>query len=829
MRINYIELVGFLRLSLNNINSIRITPAQRVQLILGTNASGKSSLMGELSPLPAVSANYSKNGSKTISITHRGDEYLLKSSFSPQNHSIIKNGDEELNPGGTITIQRELVKTLFGVTQETHDLVTGLERFTSMSPTRRREWFTKLSDNDHQYALQVYGLVKDRLRDTVGALKLAKKRLVAETAKLISPEAMHGIEMQISTIVSEIDILYTSRVEESRPYDELDRNWKDQEKELEALTQRFFKLKQTIVPESWLTISELEEGRNGLYQEQAGIDSEINVLTKEHSGLKETYDAFEKSGGVGLEDLRTNLVNAKGRKEALLATSRLSLVFEDPVLSLSAFESVRSILHGIFSEIPENSDRRYSFAKLQAAREARVTLETNLGSDSDKLQRLQHQKFHQDSIKNGEQTNCPNCNHKWYPGYSEAGYKKLTELIDKGIDHIDKIKKKMVELDEVIALNLSYGDFLKQYSSLNKSATSLQPFWDFLNTEEVVFNAPRRVLVHIESLAQDLSNASKAVECDREIKRLEELIEIALKASNVDMGKLKTRIDGIEERLGALAKRKSYLVGSIQNYTDSILKMKVMDSLIESIKVTSSMLNRTTDDMIRSMKNDVINDCLRTLQITLAQKQSALNDARMQKGIVDDIQSSINRLEVEEEALKVLEASLSPTTGLIAEGLFSFIRSMVKKMNTVIRRIWTYPMEIQDCVVDEENGLELDYRFPVLTKGAVKPTPDVKQGSAGMIEMVDLAFIIIAMHNLGMGDYPLLLDEFGKGFDHTHRQNATNAIKTILDQLPFSQLWMISHYQDSYQTFTNAEICVLCDSNIVLPSKEQYNKHVIMS
>ena len=68
MRMNYIELKGFKRFALNNINYFKYSPHERHQLILGTNGSGKSSLLGEMSPLPADPRNYTKDGYKKIEI-----------------------------------------------------------------------------------------------------------------------------------------------------------------------------------------------------------------------------------------------------------------------------------------------------------------------------------------------------------------------------------------------------------------------------------------------------------------------------------------------------------------------------------------------------------------------------------------------------------------------------------------------------------------------------------------------------------------------------------------------------------------------------------------
>jgi len=114
VKITYLEIVGFKRFRLNGIKKFVMKPNQPVQLILGTNGSGKSSLMGELTPLPAEQSNYHKDGYKIIHITKGNNKYILKSELGVSHpHSFILN-DQELNDGGTITVQREFVRQHFG-------------------------------------------------------------------------------------------------------------------------------------------------------------------------------------------------------------------------------------------------------------------------------------------------------------------------------------------------------------------------------------------------------------------------------------------------------------------------------------------------------------------------------------------------------------------------------------------------------------------------------------------------------------------------------------------------------------------------------------------
>lgn len=194
MKIVSLKLQNYNRIKLKHIQNFEYYPSEKIQIILGTNGSGKSSVLHELSPLPAESKNYGPDGNKTIVIEHLGSVYTLVSSFAKgQHHSFIKD-DQELNQGGTYTVQKDLVKQYFSITPDIQEMMLGLNPFTNMSPAERRSWFTRLSDANYDYAIQVYNRVKERHRDVSGAIKTLKKDLVVQDNKVLSAAELKQLE-----------------------------------------------------------------------------------------------------------------------------------------------------------------------------------------------------------------------------------------------------------------------------------------------------------------------------------------------------------------------------------------------------------------------------------------------------------------------------------------------------------------------------------------------------------------------------------------------------------------------------------------------------------
>ena len=73
----------------------------------------------------------------------------------------------------------------------------------------------------------------------------------------------------------------------------------------------------------------------------------------------------------------------------------------------------------------------------------------------------------------------------------------------------------------------------------------------------------------------------------------------------------------------------------------------------------------------------------------------------------------LKELENKSRLLKSAIEALSPSGGLIADSILSFIKNLVIDMNYIINSIWSYDLEIKAC--DLENG-DLDYKFPVISE-----------------------------------------------------------------------------------------------------------------
>jgi DNA repair exonuclease SbcCD ATPase subunit len=150
-------------------------------------------------------------------------------------------------------------------------------------------------------------------------------------------------------------------------------------------------------------------------------------------------------------------------------------------------------------------------------------------------------------------------------------------------------------------------------------------------------------------------------------------------------------------------------------------------------------------------------------------------------------------------------------------------------MNTYINQIWLYPLQIIPTGYDtdtREQTAELDYKFKLMVDREDNLVKDISLASEGQKEVIDLAFKKVSLHYLGLSDTPHIYDEAGKTFDDEHRDSFVISLKDMVDNGNCPQIWMVSHYATNYSSFSNAEMCVIDDRNVVLPSGRTYNQHV---
>lgn len=856
MRIISLKLVGYKRLSLKNIWTFIIDCPEKFQLILGTNGSGKSSVIRQMCYMVPDSNAFHKSGMREIKLAHQGHVYTLTSTFSPTTKHSFRRDDipEDLNNGGTATVQKELCRQHFNLTNEASGLLCNDEKFTEMSYTRRREWFTMLSNTNYDFPLKLFKDLSKRWRDTAGALTTAKRRLVTEVSKVLSDEETSKLTHEIEESIQELNVLLEHRMPVEQDAHTYASNYTTTLDELHRLSMRLLRIRfvapygvhptRPSMRDEWReiqkpvfnSIEEIEEVISGIKHEITAKETLINAEAMAHSKLKATIDMLLKNGAQDAHSIRAKILEHRAFKYEELAKRVLDIDFTDSGLKLDydaekvqgAFESIYELLSDVFSRIPANEERKYTQSNLVEQQKLLPIKKDERQKFSNTLITLLSKKAHYEEHKKSGESVCPKCKHTWIHGYNEAAYLEVLGLIEQKEKEIKLYDQEIATIETTIEDMVAYSSLYRSFSGCVKNMPILNPFWDYLAEGNYVIDFPRQALSILNQLKTDLEHDVQAHWNTNRMNELGKLLEMAERAGMDSEYEMRQRLGEHEHNVSTLTTDLSGLHKSLQEYQyyrQQMSEAKELGNQIANLMKRADSLNL---GMIENLRRETLNHCIIQLQHSLASKQEALSKAKVQKALIDDLEAQIARLTLEEEASKLLVNALSPTEGLIAEGLLGSIRVFTSKMNILISKIWAYPLRILDCGFLDENGAELDYKFKVMVQRKDNVINDVNEGSEGMQEVINLAFKVIAMEYLGLADMPLFLDEFGKSFDETHRSQASATIKALMDQRSFEQLFMVSHYAASHGSFTNAQVCVMCPNNITVPAGFQYNQHVTM-
>lgn len=827
MKIISLTLIGYRNFKLRQIHHFQYRPTLKTQLILGTNGSGKSCLLRELSPLPAHHSDFEKEGRKEIEISHNGKHYLLQSLFGQEGnrYPFIVDG-ENLNPGFTVTVYKELVKEHFNYTPEVHSLLIGSIRFPTMSINDRRSWFMKISDTDYTYALKYYQKLKEKVRDLQGALKLNQTRLTQETNKCLTEKDEEILRLKIQ----ELNQILNTLIDHRKPRLSNPENAQQTLMAIESTLKQDISRLETIlntVSQSGIgkSIETLEQDSIALQATLQSHQNEIVKICESIEKVQKEYDAALSSSQHSLEEVQRTLREFEENKLELQSQIRLPLVFDNVDSVISSLEAVKPSLEDILSQLSQCSKLDYNRISYQQLLDISPHLNQAYLKLKDVESKLFIQKQHLESHRAKGLTECPQCKHEWYPNYDELKYKQVCKEHEHLLLALTKIEKEIQENKKSIEEHQHFFNLLDRYNQNTRHFESLHPLWAYIKASGKLLEEPDSLLNLIQTLTLDLQYHKRCALLDERIKEHQKLQSLMENTKEVDVSKLKQLMINEHDRLHFLQDEVRLKKLLLETTKSQIHTLNLINQL--EAKITTSFRERELHyaRVIEDQCVAALDEIIRNVKLNLSQYERTLSQIDIQKAIVVSLSKQIKEIEYELDLLKLAQKALSPTEGLIAKGMTGFINHFVREVNQFIEGIWLYPLEILPIEM-EDDSLDLDYRFGVRVNNDPRVVPDISKASRGMQEVINLAFVAVSMKYLGLSNTPIFLDEFAASLDVAHRQSAYKAIDHLIESTDYSQVFLVSHYQDGYSSLNSSEVLVLCDSNIELPKGMAYNHHV---
>jgi hypothetical protein len=459
-----------------------------------------------------------------------------------------------------------------------------------------------------------------------------------------------------------------------------------------------------------------------------------------------------------------------------------------------------------------------------------VIAEVNLNSDviSSRLRNVKvnllslhaAKKQHEDNLSDDNKITCVNCNHTWHNHYDKnkhnACLASIAKFEQEELALLADEQKINMQKDRINA-KLAIIQNIKTLISANQE---LKPIWNVVFTRANIFKESLG-LVELE-----LEKAQAHLAVMKEYPLLvKERDALAVKFKhNEEIAVLKssfasTKVSDLEKQLHDETLLFNTTVNDLVAAEKQLANYLKMSNIRTTIETNLKLLSTQRDNAIERLRNQYVMELVTSLKQQLVTIDQAIKTSQQTQSRLDNNLKQIQAYTVKEKLIGLLVKELSPAEGLIAKSINSFLNVFIGEMNHIINAIWSYNIELLPCEVSEQNDLDYKFRVRVDNNETIE---DVSRLSSSMQEIVNLAFKIVFVKYAGISDMPLVLDEFGRTFDSQHRVNAYNIIDSIFSS-NFKQIFIVSHYEEQYLRFANADISVLDASNIMLDKSSVYN------
>lgn len=813
MLVEEIMLYGYRRFKMDRIKNFHWTPKSRLGLILSGNGAGKSSLLNEINPMPANKNDFITGGIKRFVCSQDNVRYILVSDFTKgQLHSfkrVIDGLEEELNPSGTVTIQKELVEKILRYDNNIHAILTGQLCFTAMSPSQRKELLMTICPLELDYATKLYETIRVMARDDVGAIKHQQTKCVDLETRLAAIEITDNeetviyLEQMVEKLLpfkgsSDIDLeaLWNTISSINTNLDEMARKWDRWKNDVR-------------LPSNIKSIMDLNTAigqKEGLLQ---GSIKQLEVLTKRALEVNSVIDQMQ-GNDLSKEQLEERTLSI--RKEMSTFGKHFSLTDYIP----NSIERFNRISSDIENSLPTDiinifpSDEVIAI-QLQQSRllASQASIQFRLKQEEDKLTHLRDDK---------STIVCTRCATKLSISGKDIDeeIQRVEKIIEEGKALLEKREKELKEHSNLVYQVDRYEQYSNRLSSLIGSDNA---FLTFFNRSDFDID---KILTNSAAFFTAVQQFNQYTgQCERFIQLQTELdsYTVALKQYELLGGDITQTSSDLEKSI----EQEVIFQRTLKNDIDYFMRAaKMYDYFFQITERSEKMLTTLLETFREWVTGSIQQDARRRLTDIYARLGSIkhiVNQKAILTKALEDAHADIQQLKERQSDLDVLLSILSPTKGIVADQMTAFINSYIEQINKVIDQIWEQSMIVRGC--HQENG-GLDYKFPIDTEGQI--VPDISLGSKGMCDVIDLGFVLVMRQYLNLVDYPIFMDETGSTFDSAHRNNLLKFIKNLLDTQQCQQIFMINHYADWHGGLSNYEAVVLDDRNIVVPSN--YNQNV---
>lgn len=835
LSISSLLLTNFKRFKVSNIKEFDLDIKNKIQCIIGTNGSGKSSVLNQLKPNTPIKSDFDKKGIRTLELDYDTDKYILTSDFSHSNkaHSFIKN-NEELNIGGGANIQQELIESYLKISPIIVKILSCDIDICNMTPSKRKQLLLSLNPIDISLFVEYHQKIKkelNKIKNNLSMLYTRKNKLKEQKISYNELSELNNQRQRYQTEKSQCTnlIIKIQTILENIPKPGTNENIEI--KDVYDLIRSYVKLNQnysnidSLINNLNIKLAQINES---IDHENINIDKLITEIEEYQNHLKHTTQ-IEKIEIIDSTLIKTisDLAELKGIKN----NTNLDIFILAKLYNIKE-EIIQKIIDWI------NIFREYEYKDILSKekinslrtkinqREAVVSSLSNeisiLDIETTKLSERISQVNIVNIPKDCKKQVCSlyqqydselNSTNKSYQLKTNERHTKSNELA-KLRESLDKLNAKLDNQEKLQLLLVKLNDILNDFPYLKqllkpidlKNILSNEPFLLIKEIKEIFINIEN--LIKKESLEQNKDDLIKELN----------VLKSSTKISS-DFIRKKLEKDTIEynqkfKLITELTRNRSELESRLNKY----LKFLEISEKIHNTKTTlSSLIQDIEYDKSKEFYQIFLDEVITYANQIDTKLQSINHIIKSQEFIIErlkkEILAPIKTLSKSKVGLLLLETALKEIS---LEYIKDFLDKIIELSNFFLSRILTYSVVMKPIKQDE-----IDFIFPIVINDV--HISDINNISSGQKDMVKLSFNLALLILLNKTMHPLFIDEIDKTLDEVHKLKLINLFTYLLDENIISQLFLINHHVILQEGF-NGDVIVLDKDNITIP--EKYNENL---
>lgn len=832
---------------------------QAATAIIGSNGCGKSSLLSQMTPLPATRTDYLKDGRIEKIIEHDGHIFTLTSDFkNPTAPHSFKKDDVELNLSGTTDTQRDLVYEHLGVNQMILDIMAGNIHICEMQKSLRKQLFSATYPSDLSFVLEYHKKVCSQIRAFSNQIKLLQGREGSLMASLISDSErcyMDDYRECYTELLNRIDranLILENEINQLKqhPVMQEKRDFKIELQHGQEMLKMFTRRYQRLLMSSRVsrkfgehpTLENLTEKRTICNQQLGFLIEKKTARTKELETIRDELNKFLRIRDTPASDKKDELAN-----ELLLIAKEMDELKANPSWQnipavqadkMTTVDQLIPDLNTIVTSLHPYAGQligQEEISRIQSECDTFTFSVSSLMSEKVGLeQQLAQQKSRKEMMtQNSYPKDCSRvCGLRATLEASvrdidlrcaeiEARLKKIYEDVDYQNKHLEANKKKLLEISPAIPILKRLYDKLSE-NYLVDLALNGESFLDCVNNH--IAEIPNRIIKGLESSKiyyryKELYDRSEQIKSTLAMMKTSESVNLSLEVIKSMIEDRQQKLDEGIKGLDDLQRQTKALTFDLDCYDAALCDLREMNNLIGEIEYSLNIdiisnrieFDQKMIDEHLALKNE-ISTRLREIEHTL-EEQKRINDI-----LETEIKPTLESLRKQRMDWELVEIGLSPTKGLPCIYLVRFMNRLISRANMFIKEIWYSDMEL--AYVEEKDNL--DFSIGVIFNKSTT-AKDISLCSKGQKAIVDFAFTLALATERGFLKWmPLICDEIDGPLTEAHRTTLVALINRLLEDGIVKQMFLVNHF--GCQTgFSECDIVCLCTDGIVVPG--EYNTH----